>query len=191
MAKKVVLNLIYLELFIEFLKIGLFSVGGGLATLPFLNRLIETKGWYTAGELTNMLAISESTPGPIGVNMATYVGFHTEGIFGSLIATFGLVLPSYIIIIIVAHFLQKFSENKYVEGVFKVIKPVVTGLIAVAFFDVFLDLFNNKFDISNLSLNFIKIMLFLIMLFFINKFKKHPIFYIILGGILGIILKLS
>ncbi|MDE6357246.1 MAG: chromate transporter, partial [Eubacteriales bacterium] len=109
--------MIYLELFIEFLKIGLFSVGGGLATLPFLNSLIETKGWYTAGELTNMLAISESTPGPIGVNMATYVGFHTGGIFGSLIATFGLVLPSYIIIIIVAHFLQKFSENKYVEGV--------------------------------------------------------------------------
>lgn len=183
--------MIHLQLFIEFLKIGLFSVGGGLATLPFLNRLIETKEWYTAGELTNMLAISESTPGPIGVNMATYVGFHTGGVFGSLIATFALVLPSYIIIIIVAHFLQKFSENKYVESIFKVIRPVVTGLIAVAFLNIFMDLFKNELGILKLNLIFIKIMLFLIILFLIMKFKKHPIFYIILGGIFGIILKLS
>ncbi|MDE6182296.1 MAG: chromate transporter [Eubacteriales bacterium] len=176
--------MIYLKLFIEFLKIGLFSIGGGLATLPFLNKLIETQGWYTTGELTNMLAISESTPGPIGVNMSTYVGFHTGGILGALVATFALVLPSYIIIIIVAHFLQKFSENKYVEGVFKVIRPVVTGLIAVALLNILnIALFDNGFNI-------IKIILFFLILFCVIKFKKHPIFYIVAGGILGIILKL-
>lgn len=177
--------MIYLELFIEFFKIGLFSLGGGLATLPFLNKLIETKGWYTVDELTNMLAISESTPGPIGVNMSTYVGFHIEGILGAIVATFGLVLPSYLIIIIVSHFLNKFSENIYVKDIFKSVRPVVTGLITVALFSILnIALFDNSFNI-------IKIILFIIIFVLILKFKKHPIFYIFLGGILGVVLKLS
>ena len=123
--------MIYLELFIEFFKIGLFSVGGGLATLPFLNKLVDTKGWYTVSELTNMLAISESTPGPIGVNMATYVGFHIASILGALVATFALVLPSYVVIIIISKFLTKFKNSPYVKNTFDIIRPVVTGLIGV------------------------------------------------------------
>ena len=95
--------MIYLRLFIAFFKIGLFAVGGGLATIPFLQELIHRYGWVTSQELVNMIAISESTPGPIGVNMATYVGFETAGIWGAIIATTGLVTPSVIIIMLIAH----------------------------------------------------------------------------------------
>ena len=97
--------MIYLSLFWEFFKTGLFATGGGMATLPFLYRMSETKGWFTAAQLADMVAVSESTPGPIGVNMATYVGFTTAGIPGSLIATIGLVTPSIIVILIIARIL--------------------------------------------------------------------------------------
>ncbi|WP_250278130.1 chromate transporter [[Clostridium] colinum] len=177
--------MIYLHLFIEFFKIGLFSVGGGLATLPFLNKLIDTRNWYSVSELTNMLAISESTPGPIGVNMATYVGFHTGNILGGLVATFALVLPSYIIIIIISKFLTKFKNSPYVINTFDIIRPVVTGLIGVSFITIFnTAIFSFGFDIK-------KIIIFLFILFFILKYKKHPIVYIGLGAILGVIFKLS
>ena len=177
--------MIYLELFIEFFKIGLFSVGGGLATLPFLSKLIDTKGWYNASELTNMIAISESTPGPIGVNMATYVGFHLSGIPGGLLATFALVLPSYIVIIIISNFLTRFKNSKYVINTFEIIRPVVTGLIGVSFITIFnTALFSVGLDIK-------KIIIFLIILFLVIKYKKHPIVYIGLGAIIGVIFKIN
>ena len=177
--------MIYLELFWEFFKIGLFSVGGGLATLPFLNKLVDTKGWYNVSELTNMLAISESTPGPIGVNMATYVGFHTASILGSLVATFALVLPSYIVIIIISNFLAKFKNSPYVINTFNIIRPVVTGIIGVSFITIFnTAMFSLGFDIK-------KILIFLIIFFLIIKYKKHPILYIGLGALAGLIFKLS
>lgn len=177
--------MIYLELFIEFFKIGLFSVGGGLSTLPFLNKLIDTKGWYNVSELTNMLAISESTPGPIGINMSTYVGFHVASILGALVSTFALVLPSYIVIIIISNFLTKFQNNKYVINTFDIIRPVVTGLIGVSFVTIFnTAMFYVGFDIK-------KFIIFFIILFLILKYKKHPIFYIALGGLLGFIFKLK
>lgn len=177
--------MIYLELFIEFFKIGLFSVGGGLATLPFLSKLIDTKGWYDTSQLTNMIAISESTPGPIGVNIATYVGFHMSGISGALLATFSLILPSYIIIIIISNFLTKFKNSKYIIDIFEIIRPVVTGLIGVSFITIFnTALFSIGFDIK-------KVIIFLIILFLIIKYKKHPIVYIGLGAVIGVIFKLN
>lgn len=177
--------MIYLELFIEFFKIGLFSVGGGLATLPFLSKLIDTKGWYDTSQLTNMIAISESTPGPIGVNMATYVGFHMSGISGALLATFSLILPSYIIIIIISNFLTKFKNSKYIIDIFEIIRPIVTGLIGVSFITIFnTALFSIGFDIK-------KVIIFLIILFLIIKYKKHPIVYIGLGAVIGVIFKLN
>ncbi|MEG0710936.1 MAG: chromate transporter, partial [Niameybacter sp.] len=100
--------LIYMQLFFEFFRIGLFALGGGLATIPFLEQLIDKYGWITSADLLDLIAIAESTPGPIGVNAATYVGFHVEGLLGSLIAVLGLVTPSVIIIIIIAHFFAKF-----------------------------------------------------------------------------------
>ena len=121
-----------LQLFYEFAKVGLFSVGGGLATVPFLQHMGEVTGWFTNAELTTMIAVSESTPGPMGVNMATYVGFSTAGIPGAVVATLGLITPSIIVIIIIAGFLQKFRHSKTVEAVFYGLRPASTALIASA-----------------------------------------------------------
>lgn len=123
---------LYLRLFYEFFKTGLFAVGGGMATLPFLKDIGATTGWYTQTDLMNMLAVSESTPGPIGINMATYVGFTVDGVLGAFIATLGEVTPSIIIILIVAAMLKKFRDNKYVDRAFYGLRPASTGLIGAA-----------------------------------------------------------
>ena len=125
-----------LDLFFSFFKIGLFAVGGGPATIPYLMGLTEAKDWYTMKELTNMIAISESTPGPLGINMATYAGFTTAGVAGGIIATLGLVTPSVIVIIIIARFLNNFSENRYVKAAFFGLRPAVTALIAMAVYNL-------------------------------------------------------
>ena len=132
--------MIFLRLFYEFFKVGLFSVGGGLATLPFLRHLGEVTGWFSAADLANMVAVSESTPGAMGINMATYVGFTIGGqsglpggnIVGAVIATLGLVAPSILVILIIAKFLQKFRQSRVVDGVFSGLRPASTGLIAAA-----------------------------------------------------------
>ena len=124
--------MILLRLFWEYFKTGLFAVGGGMATLPFLSDMGSRTGWFTQAQLADMIAVSESTPGPIGVNMATYVGYVTAGIPGSLAATIGLVTPSVIIILIIAGFLQKFRSNKTVDAVFYGLRPCSIGLIAAA-----------------------------------------------------------
>ena len=123
---------IYLRLFYEFFKTGLFAVGGGMATLPFLKDIGASTGWYTQTDLMNMLAVSESTPGPIGINMATYVGFTVAGVPGAVIATIGEVTPSIIVILIVAAMLKKFRDNKYVDRAFYGLRPASTGLIGAA-----------------------------------------------------------
>ena len=130
--------MVLLRLFFEFAKTGLFAVGGGLATIPFLQDLGARTGWFTNSELTTMIAVSESTPGPMGVNMATYVGFkiagvhHIPGVIGAAVATLGLIFPSIIIILIIAGFLQKFRQSKTVEAVFYGLRPASTALIASA-----------------------------------------------------------
>ncbi len=124
--------MIYLQLFWEFFQTGLFAVGGGLATLPFLYDMGARTGWFTAHQVADMLAVSESTPGPIGINMAVYTGYTTAGIWGSLCALVGIVTPSIIVIVIVAAFLRAFRDNRYVNGAFYGIRPASTGLIAAA-----------------------------------------------------------
>ena len=116
---------IYILLFLEFFKTGLFSIGGGLATLPFLYDIADKYPWFDRAVLADMIAVSESTPGPIGINMATYVGYETGGILGGILATVALVLPSVIIIIIIAKFLNKFNENKIVKSAFYGLRPAV------------------------------------------------------------------
>ena len=123
---------LYLRLFYEFFKTGLFAFGGGMATLPFLYSMSDATGWFTHGQLADMIAVSESTPGPIGVNMATYVGFTTGGIPGAIVATLGLVAPSIIVILIIARVLEAFRQNKYVDAVFYGLRPCSVGLIAAA-----------------------------------------------------------
>lgn len=131
--------MILLRLYWEFFKTGFFAVGGGMATLPFLQAIGENTGWYTYGDLMNMLAVSESTPGPIGINMATYVGFETAGIPGALAATIGEITPSIAVILIVAAVLQSFRNNKYVDNAFYGLRPASTGLIGAACVAVILE----------------------------------------------------
>ena len=124
--------MILLQLFWEFLKIGLFSVGGGMATLPFLYDLSDKTGWYTYAQLADMVAVSESTPGPVGINMATYVGYTVGGFGGAVLATLGVLLPGTVIVLIIAGMLAKFRGNRYVEAAFYGLRPASTGLIAAA-----------------------------------------------------------
>lgn len=185
----------YILLFLEFFKIGLFSVGGGLSTLPFLYDMAHKYPWFDVNILPDMIAVSESTPGPIGINMATYVGFNVGGILGGIIATCALVIPSIIIIIIIAKFLDKFSENKYVNSAFYGLRPAVTALIAVAGFEVLkvsvltLDKFMETYNIMNL-INIKSAILFVILLYATNKSKKHPIIFIGIAAIVGVIFKI-
>ena len=123
---------VYLRLFWEFFKTGLFAVGGGMATLPFLQDIGQATGWYTYTDLMNMLAVSESTPGPIGINMATYVGFTVGGLPGAVIATIGEVTPSIIVVLIVAAMLKKFRDSRLVNDAFYGLRPASTGLIGAA-----------------------------------------------------------
>lgn len=124
--------ILLLRLYWEFFKTGLFAVGGGLATLPFLSQMADKTGWFTQGQLMDMVAVSESTPGPIGINTATYVGFTTSGVPGALAATLGLVSPSILIILVIASFLKAFRSNRFVEGMFRCLRPASTGLIAAS-----------------------------------------------------------
>ncbi|MBQ4437197.1 MAG: chromate transporter [Clostridia bacterium] len=184
--------MIYLSLFWEFLKIGLFAVGGGMATLPFLRELSVRTGWFSQDLITDMIAISESTPGPIGINMATYVGCNIAGLFGGFIATMGELLPSLIIVIIISKSLERFRNAKVVGDAFYGLRPAVTGLIAAAGISVAqvamlqLELYKE----TNLLLNLVdwkKLLLFIVMFIGIRKLKWHPVVYIAIAAVVGLI----
>lgn len=178
--------MIYIRLFWEFFKTGLFSVGGGMATLPFLYAMSAKTGWFTTAQLADMVAVSESTPGPIGVNMATYVGFTTAGIPGSLIATIGLVTPSVIVILLIAKVLQQFRQNKYVDAAFYGLRPCSVGLIAAAGLLVAKMAF---FGSGALNWKGIVLAAVLIVLTrFVPKVKKfHPVVFIAFSALAGIV----
>lgn len=176
--------MIYLQLFWEFFKTGLFAIGGGMATVPFLFDISAKTGWFTASELANMIAISESTPGPIGVNMATYVGFETAGILGGIIATIGLATPSVIIIMLVAKILTRFRDNPLVDTVFRYLRPAVIGLILFALWQ----LVPLTFLGAEKNILILPVIAFAVLLFCLLKFKKvHPIVWIGVGAVFGLI----
>jgi len=189
--------MIYLQLFWEFFKTGLFAIGGGLATLPFLYDVSDKTGWFTHGDLLNMIAVAESTPGPIGVNMATYVGFATAGIPGGIIATCGLVLPSLIITLIIAGFLKAFRENKYVDSAFYGLRPASTAMIAASGLTVAaatllnLSAWTGEFASVAGVLNWKGLILAVVVYLGTNKFKMtkelHPIWFIALSAVAGIV----
>ena len=190
--------MIYIILFLEFLKIGLFSIGGGLATLPFLKELVNKYGWITSQELIDMIAIAESTPGPIGINAATYMGYKTAGVFGGIAATLGIVVPAVIIVSIIAHYFMKFNEHKTIKSAFYGLRPAVTGMIAAAGFEVALvSIFNTNISVqlNNLIkligsfINIKELILFIVIFYLLEKYKKHPIFYLIGAAVIGIIFK--
>ena len=188
--------MIYLQLFYEFFKTGLFAVGGGLATLPFLYDMADRTGWFTRTQLADMLAVSESTPGPIGVNMATYVGYVTRGIPGAIVSTLGLVTPSVIVILIIAAFLKAFRHNRHVEAAFYGLRPASAGLIAAAGFAVvrILLLQESAFRASGrfADLFFWKGLLLAAVIWVLTNVVKptkklHPIVYIAASAVVGIV----
>ena len=188
--------MIYLRLFWEFFKTGLFALGGGMATVPFLFDIGARTGWFTASELSDMIAISESTPGPIGVNMATYVGYKTgfnatfvgnetlARILGGIIATIGLITPSVIIVLIVAKILTRFKDSPVVETIFKYLRPAVIGLIMFALWQ----LVPLSFLGADRNILILPVIAFAVLLFCLLKFRKvHPIVWIGVGAVFGII----
>lgn len=188
--------MIYLQLFYEFFKVGLFSIGGGMATIPFLMDLAQTKPWFTPEQLTDMIAVAESTPGPIGVNMATYSGFNAGGILGGILATLSLVLPSVIIICIISKFMEKFRSSRLVEDAFYGLRPASAALIAGAMSQVLiLSLFHTDLFSAGVPwyqmLNIGSIILFVVLLLGAIFLKKlHPIVFILIGAAAGIIFQL-
>lgn len=177
----------------EYFKAGLFAVGGGLATLPFLMEMSQTHpGWFSMDELMNMIAVSESTPGPIGINMASYVGYHVAGFAGAVVATFSLVLPSYIVVMIVVRILDRFRANRRVSGGLEGLRPAVTGLIAAAGFSVLWASVVRVTDgVSQFQwLAFVLFLCFLTAMQFKPFQKLHPILFIAAGAVLGVVFNL-
>lgn len=188
--------MIYPRLFWEFFKTGLFAVGGGLATLPFIYDMSDRMGWFTYQQIADMIAVSESTPGPIGVNTATYVGYITGGLPGAIVATLGLVTPAIIIILIIASCLKKFRENRFVDHAFYGLRPASAGLIAAAGFSVVMlalvreDAFKASGNIIDLF-SWKGLALAAVIWVLTNLVKKtkdlHPIFYIAASAVVGIL----
>lgn len=193
---------IYLQLYWEFFKTGLFAIGGGMATLPFLKDIGASTGWYTYSDLMNMLAVSESTPGPIGINMATYVGYLVGGLPGAVIATLGEVTPSIIVILLIAVLLKNFQDNQYVNWVFYGLRPASTGLIGGACVAVMLEVLTfvhisaggivNTFGLERGQIfNLPALALAAVLLVLTNWVKKvkewHPIVFIGLSAVVGVI----
>lgn len=207
---------VYLRLFWEFFKTGLFAVGGGMATLPFLHDIGESTGWYTQADLMNMLAVSESTPGPIGINMATYVGFTVGSshggaagaILGALVATLGEVTPSIVVILIVAAMLKKFRDSRYVNNAFYGLRPASTGLIGAACVAVVLEVLThvvslgtseggivNHYALEGSLFNEQGLVLAAVLLVLTNWVKPtkklHPIVFIVLSAVVGVVFRFA
>ena len=184
--------MIYLRLFWEFMKIGLFAVGGGMATLPFLKELGERTGWFTQDLITDMIAISESTPGPIGINMATYVGCNIAGFAGGIAATMGEVFPAVIIVVLISKSLERFRSSTLVGDAFYGLRPAVTGLIAAAGLGVMqvamlnIELYGQTGFPADI-INWKKLLLFAAAFLGIRKLKWHPVAFIAISAVIGIV----
>ncbi len=189
--------MIYLTLFWEFFKTGLFAVGGGLAAIPFLSDMADRYPWFTHAELTDMIAVSESTPGPIGINCATYAGYNAAGVPGALVASFSIVLPSFMLILAIASALERYRANLFVSSAFNGLRPAATGLIAAAAWSVIaIVLFNFAAFAAGDILSVIHVpglILFAVLLLVSNiKPMKgwHPVVFIAAAAAVGILFQL-
>ena len=189
------MNLLFL--YATFFKIGLFAIGGGLATLPFIFQLadnasgMDAKGWLTREMVGNMLAVAQSLPGAVGANLSAYTGLRHSGIPGAYAAALGLITPSVIIIIFVARMLRTFQENAVVKSLFSGFRPAAAGMLSAAGFGVIaLSLWNNLASVWYEYLRWKETLMFVVLFFLIYKFKKHPIIYIAVAGAAGVLLKL-
>ncbi|SHJ53765.1 chromate transporter [Hathewaya proteolytica DSM 3090] len=181
--------MILLNLFLTFFKIGAFTFGGGYAMIPLIQGEVQAKGWMTLSEIVNFIAVSESTPGPFAVNMATFIGTKMGGILGAFFATLGLVLPSFIIILIIAKFFMNFQNNIEVRGIMAGLKPAVIGMIGAAVVSIGQTVFFPKGFVVSIMGTYgfwCSVLIFILMLLLIKK-KLHPILIIVLSAILGIV----
>ncbi|MBQ7593792.1 MAG: chromate transporter [Synergistaceae bacterium] len=183
--------MIYIKLFWEFFQTGLFAVGGGMATLPFLYDISDRTGWFTHQQLADMIAVSESTPGPIGINMATYSGFITAGLPGAIISTLGLITPSIIVILLVAAFLNAFHENKFVNGAFYGLRPASAAMITAAGVILARVVFFSGDFMNGISIKPLVLAIVLLVLTNIITFTKklHPVIWIFIAALVGVIFK--
>ena len=185
---------VLLHLFIEFFKTGLFSVGGGLATLPFLYEISDNWGWFSHSDIADMIAVSESTPGAIGINMSTYAGFTTASVVGGLVATLGLAAPSVIIILMIAKFLEKFRDNPLVEGAFYGLRPASLAMISAAGINVArvalvdLEAYAASGSLGDLFL-WKAIALGVVIFIGQRKLKWSPVIFIAISAVVGILFK--
>ena len=180
---------IYLELFLTFLSIGAFTFGGGYAMLPLIQKAVLDNEWLTEEAMVNFIAVSESTPGPFAVNIATYVGMETGGFLGAVCATLGVVVPSFVIILIVARVYKQFQESNIVKGCMSGLRPTVIGLIGAAVLTIGKTVFfPDGFSLANISAYNIIVSLVICALgiFLIFKKKVHPIVLIVVSAVLGI-----
>lgn len=196
--------MILIYLFVTFFKIGLFSFGGGYAMIPLIQAEMQDAGWIDAKEFADLVSISQITPGPIGVNAATYVGYKTAGVAGSVCATTGVFIPSFLLIIIAAHFLRKFTNNRIIESVFKGLRPATIGLIAVAVsFFAQTSIFSLPVGLENIGRFILRkpftnpfsfridpsgFIVFAISFLLVARFKLSAISVIFISAILGIVL---
>lgn len=177
MPEEEVRKMIYLKLFLVFAKIGLFGFGGGMAMLPMIYQSAATFSLMSADEFSNLVAISQVTPGPIAVNAATYVGYNAAGFSGALIATVGVAVPSFVLVILVCHFMARFRESTLMEGAFTGIRPVTAGLIASAV------IFMGESTFENLTPVTAGILVLSVVL--VGKFRVSPVMIVLGSGLIG------
>ena len=179
------------RLFYEFMIVGAFAIGGGMSALPLIENVVVRNGWLSVSQFYQMVAISEATPGPIGINVATYVGFEQAGIIGGIVASLGTVFIPFIFIMIIIRALNKYYKTKAVQAVFTALRATIIGLILTAAFNI---ASITLFDINLLSSDFINalnyraILIFIVILYGFMKYKKHPLLYIGAGALMGLIL---
>lgn len=167
----------HFQLFIEFFKIGLFSFGGGYATIPFLYHISQEYNWYSIDELTQMTAVASITPGPVGINVATYAGLKSAGILGSLLATIAEMLPSLFLVIFVSKLLKKYSDNFYVKTIIETLKPISCALLCSV-----------AIGLIKPEVNDVKALILLTFLLLLSwKTKKDPLFYIVISAFAGLL----
>lgn len=199
--------MILCKLFWEFCKTGLFAIGGGMATVPFLREIADKTGWFTAGQLADMIAVSESTPGPLGVNMATYVGYTVGssqlgspwmGIVGAVVATLGLIFPSIVIVLCISFFLKRFRTSTLVDAALYGLRPASVALISAAGVEIVLFAIlrvDSIYQIGAAQFSWKSVLLAAGVYAGTNlipKLKKlHPIWFILLSAIVGVILKMG
>lgn len=182
--------MLYLKLFFSFLQIGLFSIGGGYAAMPLIKeQIVEINHWLTMTEFTDLITIAEMTPGPIAINSATFVGTRIAGPLGALIATFGCVLPSFLIVITIAKLYYKYRDLTMVQGILGGLRPVVVAMIASAGVSILITAFWGENGISAIAdINYIAVGIFLVGLLIMKKYKPNPVYIIFGSGVIGMII---